>query len=48
MDKKKHRLGQKPIHKNENHVAGSMDNFVVPVEAIPRAEEAVLRFFALN
>ena len=48
MTKQKHQLGIQPEHTSKSMRAGALSKYVVPVEAIPTAEEAVLQFFALT
>jgi hypothetical protein len=48
LTEEKHELGLPPIHKSKTSQKGAMKTFLVPVEAIPSAEEAVLQFIAMS
>jgi hypothetical protein len=48
MNKQKHQLGVLPKQSRIGKQDGAINGFMVPVETIPSAEEAVIQFFALT
>ena len=48
MNKQKYQLGILPKQSRIGKQDGAIDGFIVPMETIPLAEEAVIQFFALT